>query len=281
MSGLFKISRIRQFHLGLAVSGLALLSVAPANAASPAKDRNRPDDLPVLVSTDHGGPKWKTIDQLKKFAERGDPQARFQLAELLVEGSGDLPKDVKHAAALFEQAAQAGVVNGWFRLGKIYHDGLAGSRDYGRALEYFALAARGGVSEAQHNIGAMFVSARGVRRNYVEGLAWLIVGAKSGVGQSAVEQVRARLAKKPREIEAAESRAAEILGDLANAEVPGVRSAQAENVRPPEFAPKKIASPTSSAAPMAKPVILLSPTAPFSMPVSPALSDPPRPKDKR
>lgn len=280
MSGVLRISSRRQLQLGLAVSGLALLNVASAAAARPAREQNRPDDLPVLITTDRGGSKWKTLEQLKKFAERGDPQACFQLADLLLEGI-ELPKDVNQAAALFQQAANGGMANGWFRLGKIHHDGLAGEKDYGRALEYFALAARAGVAEAQHNLGAMFVSARGGRRNYVEGLAWLIVSAKAGVGQDAVEQVRARLAKAPREIAAAESRAAEILADLARAEVPGVRSAKAENVRPPEFVPKKIALPTTAAAPGVKPGVLLSPPEPLPLPVSPTLSDPPPPKGKR
>ena len=91
--------------------------------------------------------------------------------------------------------------------------------DLGRALDYFTLAARSGVAEAQHNLGAMLVSGRGVKRNYVEGLAWLIVAVKSGVGADTETQVRNRLAKRPNEIIAAESRADELVKDLAYATV--------------------------------------------------------------
>lgn len=238
------------------------------------------DEKPVLLSTTGGGPKWTNLKQLQEFAKQGEPQACFQLAELLLEGI-DLPKDVNRAAELFQQAADGGIANGWFRLGKIQHDGLAGKKDYRRALEYFALAARAGVAEAQHNIGAMFASARGVRRNYVEGLAWLIVSAKAGVGQDAEEQVRARLAKSPRDIQAAEARAVEILADLAHAEVSGVPSVKTETVRPPAFVPRKIALPSGATAPLERPTISISPTAPFSLPVAPTLGEPHPPKDKR
>lgn len=238
------------------------------------------DEKPVLLSTTGGGPKWTNLEELQRFAATGDPQACFQLAELLLEGV-DLPKNEKSARALFMQAADGGIADGWFRLGKIYHDGLGEPRDYQRALEYFALAARAGVAEAQHNLGAMFASARGVRRNFVEGLAWLIVSAKSGVGSDAEEQVRARLANKPRDIRAAEARAEEILADLAHAEVPGVRSVKTEAGRPPAFVPRKIAPPAGATAPLENPTISINPTAPFSLPVAPTLGKPTPPKDKR
>lgn len=174
------------------------------------------DAPPVLVSTKGNAPKWKNIDELKQFALRGDPQACMELADRSQEGDG-VPKDIKQAEILFERAAKAGETNGWFRLGKIYHDGLDGPPDYAKALDYFTLAARAGVSEAEYNIGAMFVSARGVKRDYVEGLAWLIVAKKSGAPGDAEEQVRHRLSRRTADIAAAEMRAAEISADLANA----------------------------------------------------------------
>ena len=179
----------------------------------------KPDSAtPQLMFTDGGGPKWKTTEQLKSFAARGDPKACLELGDLFLEGA-EVPRDVYRAATLFEQAAKGGEANGWFRLGKIAHDGLDGPVDLGRALDYFTLAARSGVAEAQHNLGAMLVSGRGVKRNYVEGLAWLIVAVKSGVGADTETQVRNRLAKRPNEIIAAESRADELVKDLAYATV--------------------------------------------------------------
>lgn len=205
--------------LCLLLSTLCLASV-PAFAA---KKKVEPADAPPqLISTTDGGAKWTTVEQLKQFAAKGDPAACFEFADRSLEGDG-VPRDVPAATALFEQAAKGGVANGWFRLGKIYHDGLAGAPDYGRALDYFTVAAKAGVVEAQHNIGAMLVSARGVKRDYVEGLAWLIVAKKSGAASDAETQVRGRIAKRPADITAAEARAVEIAKDLPNATVRATR----------------------------------------------------------
>lgn len=197
---------------------LSLLCLAVPTAFA-AKIKAEPADAPPrLISTTGGGPKWTTVEQLKQFAAKDDPQACFELADRTIEGDG-VPRDVAKATALFEQAAKGGVPNGWFRLGKIYHEGLDGAPDYGRALDYFTIAARAGVVEAQHNIGAMLVSARGVKRDYVEGLAWLIVAKKSGAASDAETQVRGRIAKRPADITAAEKRAAELVNDLPDATV--------------------------------------------------------------
>ncbi|SDR94695.1 tetratricopeptide repeat protein [Opitutus sp. GAS368] len=186
--------------------------LAAKKAAEPA------DAPPQLISTTGGGPKWKNVPELLVFAAKGDPAACLELGDRSLEGDG-VPRDVTKAAALYEQAAKAGAADGWFRLGKIYHDGLLDAPDYGRALEYFTTAAKAGVVEAQHNIGAMLVSARGVKRDYIEGLAWLIVAKQAGAPSDAETQVRNRIARRPADIAAAEARAAEIVGDLPNAVV--------------------------------------------------------------
>ncbi len=205
---------------------LSLLCLTSATAFAAKKKTEPADALPQLISTKGSGPKWTTLEQLKQFAAKGDPQACFELADRSAEGDG-VPRDLKQAAVLFEQAAKGGVTNGWFRLGKIYHDGFDGAPDYGRALDHFTTAAKIGVVEAQHNIGAMLVSARGVKRDYIEGLAWLIVAKKSGAASDAETQVRARLAKRPADIAAAETRAVEIARDLPHAMVRAVRSGAA------------------------------------------------------
>jgi TPR repeat protein len=196
---------------------LCLVTITGFAASKKPAQKSEPLDAPPqLISTKGNAPKWKNIEELKQFALRGDPQACMELADRSQEGDG-VPKDIKQAEALFERAAKAGAPNGWFRLGKIYHDGLDGSPDFAKAMEYFTHAARAGVAEAQYNIGAMFVSARGVRRDYIEGLAWLIVAKKAGAPGDAEEQVRARISRRPADVSTAEARAAEISGDLAKA----------------------------------------------------------------
>lgn len=190
---------------------LLCLTFIPALAAKKAAEPA--DAPPQLISTKSGGPKWKNAAELQVFAAKGDPQACLELGDRSLEGD-NVPRDVTKAAALYEQAAKAGAADGWFRLGKIYHDGLLDPPDYGKALDYFTTAAKAGVVEAQHNIGAMLVSARGVKRDYIEGLAWLIVAKRASAPSDAETQVRARVSRRPADIAAAEARAAEIAANL-------------------------------------------------------------------
>ena len=257
---------------------LPSLWLASPSALAAKKDKTPVDAPPVLVSKDAGKPKWTTVEQLKQFAAKGNPPACFELADRCSAGDG-VPKDINQAALLFEQAAKGGVANGWFRLGKIYHDGLTGGPDYSRALDYFTLAARAGVAEAQHNIGAMLVSARGVKRDYVEGLAWLIVAGKSGLDSSDEARVRERLAKRSADIQAAEARAGNLTTDLPNAAVRAVRLGVP--VAPVIEEPKKLPPPPVITNPVEKPAV----TAPKIDPLAPQkiivpLVPPPSPPDK-
>lgn len=246
---------------------VSLVTVAGVAASKKPETKTEPLDAPpVLVSTKGNAPRWKNVEELKQFALRGDAKACLELGQRSLEGDG-VPRDIKQAQVMFERAAKGGLADGWFRLGKIFHDGLDGAPDYAKALEYFTLAARGGIAEAQHNIGAMLVSARGVKRNYVEGLAWLIVAKKSGATSDAEDQVRNRLARRPAEIAAAETRAAEIAANLANAsvrtDIPPPRAEPAKPILPTSPAPKpSVAAPKFDPVAPPKIVVPIEPAAP-------------------
>jgi TPR repeat protein len=201
----------------LAILLLSCLGLPPAFAAK--KERPSLDAPPQLISTEGSGPKWRNTKELKAHAAKGDPQACFELGTRLLDGDDEVTADLAQARALLEKAADGGVGDAQFRLGKIYHDGRGVPRDYAKALEYYTAAARRGVPEAQHNIGAMLVSARGVKRNYIEGLAWLLLAEHSGAASDAPRQVRERLARRPADIQAAEARAEQLSADLPNATV--------------------------------------------------------------
>lgn len=218
----------------------SLAAAGPLTAASSAQRTAKPvpaegDSAPVLVSKD-GGKKspWKDLAGLKAAADQGNPKACYDLALLCLEGSPpDVPRDPARAVKLYEQAARGGLNDAWFRLGKIFHDGVGGPADVPRAYQYYLESARRGVPEAQHNVGAMLVSGRGVKRDYVEGLAWLLVAAKSGIGADDVAKVRAHLARKPNQIAAAERRAAELSGPAPAAPAQAISESPANPARPP------------------------------------------------
>ncbi|HYC71028.1 MAG TPA: hypothetical protein VEB66_07475 [Opitutaceae bacterium] len=222
----------------LAALAFALTAPAAALGADPKASRKAKqekksggDSLPELISTegpdarsggrgvglispDAGRPAWKSLKELEKFAEKGDPAACMELGQRLLDGNG-LAADLVRARQMFEKAAGAGVPDAFFRLGKIHHDGLGVPADPGKGFEYFLEAARRNVPEAQYNVGAQLASGRGVRRNYVEGLAWLIVATESGAAGDGEAQLRARLKGRPADIAAGEKRAAAIIAAMA------------------------------------------------------------------
>ena len=243
-----------------AVVWLAIGTVALAGAAErPAAKAGSDYVPPQLVSRTGGGPRWTSIADVKRDAEKGVPAACFELASCYENGR-DVPKDIVKAIALYRQAAAGGEANGWFRLGKIFADGLGVEPDRPKALEYYRQGARAGVVEAQYNVGAMLVSARGVKRDWVEGLAWLIVATTHGSPPEGEQQVRAQLAKRPADIAAAELRAEEILNQISPSKLV---------IGPSPVAPEKL--PTAKPAPLK---ILIPPPPP---PVPIKISPPPLP----
>lgn len=243
------------------VASLSLFGgLLPTGGHAAKRDPEPANAPPQLISTKGGGPQWTSLRQMEQLADKGDPQACFQLGTRLMEGN-ELPRDLPRAQVLLEQAARGGVADACFLLGKIQHNGLVGPPDYGKALEFFTQAARAGIAEAQHNIGAMLVSARGVRRNYVEGLAWLIVARKSGADPEAENKVRARIAGRPADIQAAEARATVLLADLARATVQAVLIESVKLPTPTAPAPPRI-DPVATP----KPVLSVPPVSPLVKP---------------
>lgn len=218
---------------------LAVIAAPPKSSSGAAGDA-----APQLVST---GPKWKNVEQLRRFAAQGDPQACFELGDRLLNGDG-LAVDVGAAREWLDRAARGGVAEAMFRLGKLHNDGVGGPKNLELALDYYGQAAVLGVPEAQHNIGAILVSGRGVKRDYREGLAWLIVAEKNGAASDAVARTREHLAKRPAEVAAAEARASEILAALADPAKraiasPRYRFAGGRPVAPPPMAEPKVEAP--------------------------------------
>lgn len=212
------------------------------------------DEAPVRLPSQEAKPKWKNLAQLQREAAKGDAPACFELGQRYLLGEGGVLQDLTQALALLEQAANGGIADAAFRLGKIYNDGDGVPPNYERSLEFYTLAARAGVLEALHNIGTMLVSGRGVKRDYVEGLAWLILATKAGDTSGVEAQVRERLVKRPKSIEAAETRAAELVKDLAHATVNAELINTSMN-RPVKLDPPKFESTKPVPVETQKPVI--------------------------
>ncbi len=74
-----------------------------------------------------------TVEELIKNAENGDPEAQFELANLLVREGGD-PETI---VQLFSEAAEQGHFRAMTNLGIIYYFGDFGEQSYERAASFF------------------------------------------------------------------------------------------------------------------------------------------------
>ncbi len=82
------------------------------------------------------------LREWQPLAERGNPEASYQLGILYYRGEGVL-QDYAEAAKWFEQAAEAGDADAQYNLGLMYANGQGVARDLVRAHVWFTLAASG------------------------------------------------------------------------------------------------------------------------------------------
>ena len=246
---------------------LALVLTASTSTLVQAATKEAVTMAPVLVSTEGGGPRWETVEQLAAAAKEGDPVACFQYAQLLENGD-QVEANPDLALTYYRKAAVQDHPDAVFRLGKIAHDGLLGQpQNFVRALDLYRKAATLGVPEGTYNVGAMNVSGRGTKRNYVEGLAWLLLAAEQGSDPNdSVAAVKKRLKSRPDYITRAANRLAGLKAELAAAANPA-----------PAAKPKAIApdAPLPAVAPPVKPTpINIAPARPSFSPRAPTIGVP-------
>lgn len=94
-------------------------------------------------------------------ADRGHPQARWELALMQLRSDLGAPRDAPAAVALLRAAAEAGEAPAMNTLGVVARDGLAGARDDAEAAAWFRRAAALRNSYAQMNLGRFHWHGRG------------------------------------------------------------------------------------------------------------------------
>jgi TPR repeat protein len=236
------------------------------------------DEAPVrLKQVEAGASKWSSLPELQKAVDAGDPEALMELGSMHEFGR-EVPENPIKARALYKQAAAAGVAEAHFRLGRLMSEGLGGPVDLPGAFARYLTAARAGLPLAQYNVGAMLASARGVRRDYVEGLAWIILASRSEeVDPAGERKLRERLARRPREIAAAEVRAIALQQEL-DKEKENVREGRTSasgrpKVDVPVIAPPDAIKPMVPTLPRPSPGMLPPQSLSLPPPVAPELSD--------
>src|SRR5262245_48322100 len=111
--------------------------------------------------TDRAYPQQQTseasvsIAKLRARAESGEPLARKQLSDLLVQGNL-AGSDYDLVLPLIRSAASRKEPGGQFLLGYLYEHGLGVSRDYHKAAENYEAAALQGDPNGQNNLANLY-----------------------------------------------------------------------------------------------------------------------------
>ena len=89
----------------------------------------------------------------QKRVDAGDPVAIYRLGCSYFYGLLGLEKDVAKAVELYERAAELGVKEAHYELGRLYDDGTDVQRDTARAIRHYEAAAMCGHVHTRHNLG--------------------------------------------------------------------------------------------------------------------------------
>lgn len=109
-------------------------------------------ELGVAYQYGEGAPKdeKKAVDIYKEAADKGSPEALFNLSAMYFHGQGGLRKDKKKSLELLQQAADKGLAEAQFRLSGMYYLGKAGlPEDKGKSAELLKKAADQGLPKAK------------------------------------------------------------------------------------------------------------------------------------
>lgn len=115
----------------------------------------------------------------KPLADKGDPNAQFNLAILYERGLG-VRRDLGEAFALCQLAAAQDLPQAQVELGKMYARGWGTAQRFGDAFVWFEKAAEQGDPNGQRNLGWLYDQGYGVARDYKMAAKWYQLAADHG-----------------------------------------------------------------------------------------------------
>jgi TPR repeat protein len=154
------------------------------------------------------------------LAGKGNGVAQYWLGYMTELGLG-IARDPRKAVALYEQAADRGVLAAELRLGEIFMRGDTLPPDFRRAKIYLDRAAYHGNARAALGLSEIFQHGLGVPANSVEAFAWAEVAALEGNVPARRERDAALRGLQPDDQHLASARAGEIMQQIARETTPG------------------------------------------------------------
>ena len=99
--------------------------------------------------------------------------------ELLKQGNSYWEQENYTQAALsWHKAAEQGVAEAQYKLGRCYRNGRGVTQSYTEAAKWFRKAAEQGYTKAQYNLGACYAKGDGVAQSYNEAVKWYRMAAE-------------------------------------------------------------------------------------------------------
>lgn len=109
--------------------------------------------------------------ELRLWADRGDPDAQFELGLRLITGEG-IKKDDKEGAGWIAKAARQDHLRAQHVLGSLYEEGIGVKQDFATAVEWYRRSANNGFAMAQHSLGILFDTGKGMKKDPKEAAVW-------------------------------------------------------------------------------------------------------------
>ena len=119
------------------------------------------------------------IEEIKKRADKGDPEAQNKLGFAYRNGKG-VAQDHSEAVRWYRLAAKQGLAKAQFNLALAYDKGKGVPQNDNEAVRWYRIAAEQGDADSQNNLGIMYDDGRGVPRNCVFAYMWYNLAAAQG-----------------------------------------------------------------------------------------------------
>lgn len=120
----------------------------------------------------------KELEETRKAAESGNPEAQFQLGNFYYLGKGS-KADAEQAKLWFEKAALQNHVEAQANLGVMLFQGATDEKEIAKAVEWFQKAALQGHAGARKHLGILYDTGQGVPADPTQAARWYGLAAAS------------------------------------------------------------------------------------------------------
>jgi uncharacterized protein len=141
---------------------------------------------------------------IAEAAKAGDPQARYDYAQLLISGVGGVWSDGQ-AAHWMELAAQAGLADAQTEYAIMLFKGRGVAPNPARAAWYFTAAAEHGHPVAQNRLAMLYTLGVVYRKDLVTAAKWHLLARSRGVSDFKLDAILSELAPEQRKLAEADA----------------------------------------------------------------------------